>query len=100
MDYNRVIDDNIQTLLRCTNVNVHVIALLRAGDGGLTEVQESRILAIKPLVDRCGQLYEWMKESADMYHCFLQVMDENQQQHVVNLMKGNLEGLLSSKVFV
>lgn len=91
MAHARVIRDNIETLLRCTNVNVHVIACLKAY-GGLTEDQVSEIVAEQSLRNRCSLLYKWMQTNIEMYKFFVQVMEENQQEHVSNLLKGNTNG--------
>lgn len=90
-----VIEKNFYVLKRCTDVNVYVIACLRA-EGILDDSQASSIKAEKCLLLRSVLLYNCLKESKDVskYEEFLRVMERTDvnQEHVVNLLRGNTQG--------
>lgn len=87
-------ENNRSTLLKCINMSVQVVACLRAA-GVLDEAKESRLEAVKAPYDKLSLIIDWLKESSfKIYESFLQVMEENEQQHVVNLLKGRKEGKL------
>lgn len=88
------IEKNRSTLLRCININVQIVACLRAADV-IDEAKESRLTAEKAPYDKLCLLIDWIKESTEIQHeSFLQVMEQNEQQHVVNLLKKRKKGML------
>jgi len=88
MSYSRVIEEKLDILLRCTNINVKIIACLQASNG-LNEDQVSEIETAKALRKQCQLLYGWMKSCYRVYNCFVNVMEDNEQLHVANFLKGN-----------
>ncbi len=93
MSYVSVIESNIHVLLRCTNINVMIIACL-AADDALSEDQVSQITAMPSSREQCKILYDWMKTSFQLYESFLNVMQTNDQIHVSNLLTGVNDGTI------
>lgn len=88
------IENNRTTLLRCITVNDLIVACLRA-EGVVNDVKESILEAEKAHQHKVGLLIDWLKESAEtVYESFLQVMENNEQKHVANLLRGIKEGML------
>lgn len=91
MSYYRVIEGNLGILLRCTNINIKIVACLQASKG-LSEDQVSEIETEKALRKQCQLVYGWMKNSRGLFNCFVNVMEENEQLHVANFLKGKNDG--------
>ena len=90
------IETNLTILLRCINIDVVTVSILRE-EGVIDAAKESRLLAEKANHERVWLLINWIKESTEtVYESFLEVMKENEQQHVANLLRGNKEGMLIS----
>lgn|SRR6218665_678048 len=91
------VEKNIDVLLRCTTINQYVIDFLRAEDV-IDNEQESDLKAQRSQLKQCILLYQWLKEaSSDKYESFLQVMEETEQEHVANLLRGMTKGIICNK---
>lgn len=92
----KTIEQNFDVLQRCTDVSMYVIACLRA-ENVLNPAQESSVNPIKSQFERNILLYNWLKETEDVskYETFLRVMEQKDvgQQHVSNLLRGNVESM-------
>lgn len=86
------VSENIQEIfLRCTHINFHIIACLRAKKA-LDKFQVSQISGENSLIKRSQMVFEWIENNQTFRDIFLQVMEENKQDHVSNLLKGFRNG--------
>lgn len=85
------IEDNYETLLRCTYIDDTIIFSLRA-QNAIDDSQKKRLQVEKSPHDRCVLLFDWLKKSSESYNIFLDVMAKNEQEHVTNFLKGRNHG--------
>lgn len=87
------IEANLETLLRCTQVDDCLVLCLWSGNA-IDEATKSRLEAESSMHHRCIHLYEWLQQQrhSDAYLQFLRIMDNNDQRHVTNLLRNSLEG--------
>lgn len=84
-----------EIFLRCVHINVHIIACLRARKA-LNKFQVSQLSGETSLIIRNRMVYEWIENTQSFYDTFLRVMENNDQEHVSNLLKGIHDGTLLS----
>lgn len=65
MSHIESIEKNRNTLLRCININVQIVAGLRE-EGVIDDVKESRLEAQKAHCDKLCLLIDWIKESTEI----------------------------------
>lgn len=95
MSHVDAIQQHYDVLLRCTTINYYVIDCLRAKKV-LDIVQEAELKGKRNSVTQRILLFQWLKEfSSQKYESFLTVMDETEQEHVANLLRGSTDGSVS-----
>lgn len=80
-----------EIFLRCTHINFHTIACLRAKQV-LDVFQVSQISGEDSLIKRSQMVLQWMEGNQSFYDSFLWVMEKTEQEHVSNLLKGKRDG--------
>lgn len=98
----KVLNENQRVLERCTHINIQVISSLWATDVIANSLREA-LVADKDLFKRNQLCYSHLKkQSADIFNKFILEMEENEQKHVANLLKGNKKGycILSNHLFI
>src|SRR6218665_1732966 len=88
------IEENYETLLRCTHIDDTVIFSLRSRNA-IDDAQKKMLQVEKSPYKRCVLLFDWLKGSPKSYQIFLDVMSKNEQEHVTNLLKGINQGRLT-----
>lgn len=84
--------ENIRKIfVRCTHFNVYVIACLRA-EQALDESQVSQLSGEASLIKRSQLVFEWIENNQSFRDTVLRIMEENEQEHVSNLLKGIQNG--------
>lgn len=93
--HENVIERHQDTLLRCTDINILVIMLLRRF--GVTDAEMECTLVTEANAYRKNVIiYDHLaKSSENKFHEFVSVMRYTNQSHVSNLLIGNTKGNLS-----
>ena len=86
-----ILKANYDILMRCTDINVLTIAILRAE--GVIDGNMEDGLNVHQGKKKLNLMYNWlMYKSAEVFLAFIRAMQENEQKHVANLLVKNSDG--------
>ena len=91
MSHPQFSEDIQKIFVRCTYINFHIIACLRAKQA-LDTSQVSQLSGKASLIKRSQMVFEWIENNQSFRDTVLRIMEENEQEHVSNLLKGIRNG--------